>query len=149
MNEIFVLKPNTTYDKYATVEADTAGTWTVVFYCSCVEHYPNSSKTTIEMINTQFEGINELEIAWIDTCQCCGCPCDIDIQVGYYAYLSNKFWKIVGTRTYEDCGCVTIKLVLNRLTPRESNKSLIECVSCFDKNDFTCKDDTNELNRKN
>lgn len=136
MAGIYIVKPDSKKDKFGTVQVDTASRWKVVFYCDCAKHYPTSSKETIELINNQFEGINEFETVWIEQCKCT-MDCTTDIEVGYFAYLLNKYWKIVGTKLYNDCNCPTLKLTLNRLTPRESHRSMIECINCFDCKEVT------------
>lgn len=134
MSTIHIVKPIKEYDKYG--ELRCANVYKITYYCHCVQHYPSDSKTTISEIGQKYsehvEGTRHLEVAWVELCTCSCCPCDVDIHEGYYAYLSNKFWKIIGTKTYENCGCYVIKLILERLEPRETHKSLIECVNCFD-----------------
>ncbi|MFV0409647.1 MAG: hypothetical protein ACK5LJ_08120 [Paracoccus sp. (in: a-proteobacteria)] len=130
---IYIVKPCEARNKYG--ELTSQGSWLITFYCPCVEHYPSSSKETIEVVGgtNGFEGVKHLETAWIEMCKCpCMNPCDVDIYEGYFAYIGNKYWKIVGSRTYNDCACPIIRLTLERLTPRETSKKLIECVDCFD-----------------
>jgi hypothetical protein len=109
--------------------------WEVIFYCGCVEHYPKSRQgVTGDIVTTpNGEVVENYEIVWIETCACkCIDLCETDIRVGQFAYLMKKPWKIVGITFYDDCGCNTIKLILDRLDPREEHRKLKECVSCFD-----------------
>lgn len=126
---IHIVKSIPSYNEFG--ESEACPMFQVVFNCDCVEHYPTSSKEDITLIAGGFEGIRHLETAWIETCRC-GIDCNTDFSEGDYAYLMNRYWKIVGIRLYDDCGCITIKLVLERLEPRETSKALIECINCFE-----------------
>lgn len=130
-NSLYVVRPQVLRDKYG--ELLPSCTWEVTYFCQCVDHYPTSSKETIETIGgtNGFEGTKQLETAWIETCRCGTRPCDTDISEGYYAYINNKYWKIIGVKVYDNCNCPIIKLTMERLTPRETERDLIECVSCF------------------
>ena len=133
-SSLIVVKYGRDYNKYG--ELESCGIYEVTFYKNCVEHYPNTDKVDIDAIGVagaKFEGTREREIAWIELCGAC---CDADIQEGYFAYLNNKYWKIVGIRVYDDCGCKIIKLTLERLEPRETHKELIECVDCYEQIDL-------------
>lgn len=149
-NDIYIVKPVQNYNQYGELTPD--GLWQVTFWCCCVEHYPTSAKETITTVGgtTGVEGTKQLETAWIEMCKCpCGCSCDLDIQEGYFAYLSNKYWKIVGTKYYENCNCPILRLTLERLTPRESHKSMVECVNCFDTYGYAeCGGDLDELRKQ-
>lgn len=133
MSGIYILKPVESYNEYG--ERTDCQEYEVAYSCPCVGHYPASSKDTIVTIGAEFErgfeGTKHLEIAWLDPCHC-PLSCDDDIQEGWFAYLSNKTWKIVGTRVTDDCGCMYVKLTLERLTPRETDKKLIECINCYE-----------------
>lgn len=130
-NEIQIVTSVPITNKYG----ETCSTeWKTVFYCPCAEHYPKSSQgVTGQIVETENgELVKTYEIVFIETCACkCYDICDTDIQVGMYAYLSNKFWKIISVQVYDDCGCFTIKLILNRLEPRETHRKMVECVKCF------------------
>lgn len=117
-------------DKNEFAETIHANNWFVGYYCDCVDHYPNSGKEGITVIDGKFEGTRELEIVWLNSCRC-PINCDTRANMGDYVYLLNKFWKIIGRRVYDDCGCQDIKLTLERLTPRETSKSMLECIDCF------------------
>lgn len=127
MASIHIVKRRKAFNQYG--EQQGCDVFEVVFYCNCVDHYPSSSKDTIEVIGNSFEGTKQLETAWITSC--CGVDCNTDFEEGDYAYLANKYWKIVGIRITDDCGCLYIKLTLERLEPREPDKALIECISCY------------------
>ena len=129
MAEMYIVKPTVKHDKYG--EKISGNVFEVVYYCDCINHYPSTNKDEIVVVNGAFEATKEVEIAWLDSCSC-SVNCDTDIQIGYYVYLSNKYWKLVGQRTYDDCGCYTVRLTLERLEPREASRKLIECISCFD-----------------
>lgn len=138
MSNIFVVKEEVKRNEYGEILPD-CNPFEVVFYCDCVEGYPNSSKKTIEDIGG-LEGVHHLYIAWIELCRCkCVQNCNVDIKEGYFAYFRNKYWKIIGIRDYDDCGCVTLKLVLDRLEPREMPRDVIECCNCFDAFDWCAK----------
>lgn len=138
-SSLYILKPVNSYNEYG--ERQVCNTYEVSVYRKCVNHYPSTNKTDIVEFGkagSQIEATKELEIAWITLCNPC---CELDVDEGYFAYLMNKFWKIVGLRVTDDCGCKYIKLTLQRLEPRESKKSLIECVNCYAdiKDEETCK----------
>lgn len=133
MSTIHIVKESKVYDDYG-IQKNCA-IYCVTYYQSKVDHYPNSGKTTITSFtgytDNLIETVTNTEIAWLSVC---GCQEGLDIHEGYYAYLANKYWKIVGTRVYEDCGCYDIRLTLQRLEPRETKKDLIECINCFHPN---------------
>lgn len=109
--------------------------WKVQYVAKCVDHYPKSRQGVTGDINTTDVGeiVQNYEIVWINPCECDIIDlCDTDIRQGMFAYLLNKPWKIVGITNYDDCGCNIIKLILERLEPREKHRHLKECVDKFE-----------------
>lgn len=125
MAQMWLIRECKQFNEFA--EASTEGTYQVLYHTNFVLHHPLDSKKTIEAIGRQIEGTRHVEALWFECVSC-----DFDATEGDYVYFLNKFWKIVGTKVIEDCGHLWVKLVVERLEPRETHKALIECVSCFE-----------------
>lgn len=111
--------------------------WEVIYYAECIDHYPKSRQgVTGDILATPTTEVAlSYEIAWIEP-ECNRIDlCDTDIRDGQFALLNNKVWKVVGINFIDD-GCDdcfdTIRLILERIEPRESHRKLKECASCFD-----------------
>lgn len=111
--------------------------WKVVYYADNVAHYPKSRQgVTGDILATPTTEVAlSYEIAWIEpSCQRIDL-CDTDIRDGQFVVLNKKVWKLVGINFIDDdCDdCFdTIRLILERIEPRESHRKLKECASCFD-----------------
>lgn len=110
--------------------------WKVVYYADCVDHYPKSRQgVTGDILATPTTEVAlSYEIVWIEPhCQVIDL-CDTDFQDGDFALLNKKIWKVVGINNLDDCDdCMdTLRLILERIEPRESHRKLKECASCFD-----------------
>lgn len=110
--------------------------WEVCYYANYVEHYPKSRQgVTGDILATPTTEVAlSYEIVWIEPhCERVDL-CDSDFQDGQFALLNNKIWKVVGINNLDDCDdCFdTLRLILERITPRESYRKLKECASCFD-----------------
>lgn len=110
--------------------------WRVVYWAKCVTHYSKSPQgvtgNILDNLPTN-EATHDYQVAFIEPCaNKCIDLCNTDIREGMYAWLANKPYKILAVQLFDDCNCVTIKLILERLEPRESHKSMLKCISCFD-----------------
>lgn len=124
MSDFWLIRQCKQFNEFA--EANTDGVYEVLYHTDFVLHHPLDAKKTLETIGRQLEGSRHVEAVWFECL-----ACDFDATEGDYAYFLNKFWKIVGTKVTENCGNYWVKLVLERLEPRETHKKLIECVECF------------------
>lgn len=111
--------------------------WEVVYYADGVEHYPKSRQgVTGDILATSTTEVAlSYEIAWVEPhCQVIDL-CDTDLHDGQYVILKNKAWKLVGINNIDDdCddSMDTLRLILERIEPREAPRGLKECASCFD-----------------
>lgn len=133
--KIYVIDEKTeTRDKFGEV---TSSKWEVVYYADGVEHYPKSRQgVTGDILATSTTEVAlSYEIAWVEPhCQVIDL-CDTDLHDGQYVVLKNKVWKLVGINNIDDdCddSMDTLRLILERIEPREAPRGLKECASCFD-----------------
>lgn len=122
-------------NKFGEVESSK---WEVVYYADNVEHYPKSRQgVTGDILATSTTEVAlSYEIAWIEPNNCQVIDlCNTDIQDGMYCVLKGKVWKLVGINNIDDdCDddMDTLRLILERIEPREAPRGLKECASCFD-----------------
>jgi hypothetical protein len=128
MADLVVVKEENTYNDYG--EKNNGCDYIITDAFKCVEAYPQNYNDAITEVGSGIEGTRHYYNAWINFCGI-NDICDIDITEGYYVYFQNKYWKLINIKPYNDCGCWTVKLTLERLTPRETAKKLVECVSCL------------------
>lgn len=108
-------------------------TWETIFYASCVTPIVKSTQGITDDIVTSLptnEAIRQYFVVFIEMCNTkCMDLCNSDLRVGMYAYLNCIPYKIVAVRPTNDCGCLTIKLILERIEPREDTCKLITCAT--------------------
>lgn len=101
------------------------GEYEVVYEVPCVKYYPSDGKHTIYNVGG-IEGTRHYFVVWLSFCDNAEI-CDLDIMEGYYAFFDCKYWKIVGLTPYQLCGCYKVKMVLERISPRDCPKPLKVC----------------------
>jgi len=128
-SHLYVLRQE---EKYSDDYENIACRWALINKLRCVKHY--QSDNTINSIQqfgisekqTRFEGVMHYETFWVKVSQQAE-HTDFDIYEGDYVYFCRQAFKITTLTTTEIMnGCWYIKIVGQRLFPREYRTMLLE-----------------------